>query len=223
MRHLLFFALLVLGGASAVATSQPPIGRELLRDLAYVRLDSADANPTSAQVIDARYAKNVDASDVTTAAFFSAPPSRTLVLLGSDSPAWLQTALTRRSSQVITLAATASGIEADIIVDAPLADDRGAYDLLATATDDQLTALLGRNVHKRRFDENALLRSRQGDAPEDSADETATTESDDNEAQTPPEPTETTEASTPSTAVPPDLVLQRAVQVYQGLRALGRW
>lgn len=201
MRRLLPLLTLAITAAWGAATP-----RELLPDLAYVplaALATAQLPADRARVIDAR-ATTTEKPAAELTAWLSNPAAPTLVLLDNQPPAWLTAALTTRPKRLLTLAARdyASPL-ADITVDTPRDADQAACAALADPAT-SLDGLLSRNATKRRFDEAALFEARSGSGP----------------SSRPASPTpETTSETPPST----DLVLQRAVQIYQGLRALGRW
>lgn len=201
MRRLIPFLTLAVAVTWAAA---PP--RELLPDLTYVplaALATAQLPADRARVIDARVTTTAKSAAELTA-WLTDPTASTLVLLDDQPPAWLTAVLITRPKRLLTLAARdyASPL-ADITVATSRAADQAAHDALADPASG-LDVLLSRNAPKRRFDEVALVEARSGNDP--------------TRRPSPPTP-ETTSATSP----PTDLVLQRAVQIYQGLRALGRW
>lgn len=184
--------------------------RELTPELRYVRAgELREALPATARVIDLRYA------DPTTVP--AVPPLGgipTLILVGPDTPAaWL--AISAQSTQVLTLAAAAANPGADLLVKVDLAADQAAYAFIPEATEAQWDTLLGRQLTKRRFDEAELLQQRENSAAA-TRDDAAR-----NAPGTPP--AEAAREADAAATVPADPVLQRAIQVYLGLRALGRW
>jgi hypothetical protein len=202
MRRLLrplFLGLVIISTAAAAV-------RDLQPDLAYVplaELATANLPADRARILDARASSTAEPSaELTTS--LAAPSAPTLLLLDDQPPAWLVATLATRPKRLLTLAARdyASPL-ADITVDTPRDADQAARDALADPATG-LDVLLSRNAAKRRFDEAALVEARSGNGP----------------TRRPSSPTPATTSETPP---PTDLVLERAVQIYQGLRALGRW
>lgn len=188
----------LVGPASATT---PP---ELQPGLTYLPLaELAQTPPAAAWVLDARQAGDVAATHPSAWERLTARAHPGIVLLDVTSPAWLHDWLAGRSALILTLAAAGTYGPVDLEVATPAQDDALARQALAAATD--FSTALGRMADKRRRDQTTLNGSRSPPTP-------VTAEIAGGDATEEPED-----------RGPPDLVLQRAVQVFAGLRALGLW
>jgi len=202
------FALLgLLLGLTTLLRSED--ARELVPGLRYVPLaEVGSAAPTTAWVLDARQAAAVPLPASAVADTLRQPAHPLLVLLDATSPVWLRALLEEPSPLRLTLATA----DIDGPVDIPVATNRqaDAEARLALGERANFDAALARMGTKRRRDQ-AMLNGRAPPATSPAPPAPASP------AETPAEATSDQEPS------PPDLVLQRAVQVHAGLKALGRW
>lgn len=218
-RHFVFALWLTL---ACLGAGQAFAARSLLPGLDYVTLaESAQLEASDhAIVIDARYPAAVEPPADAEAWLRSTLPI--LVLLGPESPEWLLAQLQANpSARRLTFAAKAAGLPVDLEIDTPLTDDRAAAARITGCTEVQWATLLGRDLQKRRFDEAALIRETSGEASDEPPPEPDAEPSEEEPADD--EDTADADAEKPAETIAPDLVLQRAVQVYEGLRALKRW
>lgn len=202
--------------AALLALATPPGGRaapvDLGEGLSYLRVADATVlpeTPPGPLVLDLRRARGGDVSRLA-ALLRSGGPLR-FVLLGRETAGDVRALLAHRAASVITLAA-GPDIAADIVLEAITpADDLRAYEAHENGTD--LTTLIQPPVNKARRDEASILRERaNGNGAAQSRGAAAASED-------PP-----AEAAPTDPAEPPlvDAVLQRAVHLHRGLKALGR-
>jgi predicted small lipoprotein YifL len=178
---------------------------ELHPGLNYVTLaELAQAEPNAAWVLDARQAAAVPAPPAAATETLRHPTHPLLVLLDANSPAWLRDLLAEPSPRRLTLAAAGTAGPVDIPVATTAEADAAAHQTLVEQRD--FDAALGRGTAKRRRDQ-ATLNGR-GSPP------TLAPVAPGSDALAPDHE---------SSAPPPDLVLQQAVQIHAGLKALGRW
>lgn len=197
----------LVGGVTTLLGGED--ARELHPGLRYVPLaEVSTAAPTTAWVLDARQAATAPPPAAAVTDLLRHPAQPLLVLLDATSPAWLLTLLAEPSPLRLTLASADTGGPVDIpVATTPAADAKARLALGERADFD---AALGRLAAKHRRDQATLngrhnpVHSTASSAPAALAEPTA--------------------GETPDRElVPPDLVLQRAVQVHAGLKALGRW
>ena len=128
-------------------------------------------------------------------------PLAVVLLRASSDPRWFDS-WSHRSHRVILLAPLGTSPAPDISVPVTAEEVSTALEAINSGVD--LASLASPAIAKRRFDEAALVRHHNGETPTRSDEEEADAEAD---AEAP---------------IPPDLMLQRAVQILQGLHALGR-
>ena len=140
----------------------------------------------------------------------SAPLS--VVLLGTDITPETAAAFAARSHRVILLAPIGSDANPDVAVPVTPAEVSAAVEAIRSGAD--LANQASPEIAKRRFDEATLVRRHHGTADPE---------------RTPPTPAapspvvaETEDPEATVSPPHPDLMLQRAVQILQGLHALGR-
>jgi hypothetical protein len=140
----------------------------------------------------------------------SAPLS--VVLLNANTDPTVIDAFTNRSHRVIVLSPIGSRTAPDVLVPVTAEEIATALDAIRSGAD--LASLASPEIAKSRFDEASLVRRHNGTeepVPTRSADSAPSTVQADDET-----------AGDETSPTPPDLMLQRAVQILQGLRALGR-
>lgn len=202
-----FCFLAILTPLLLLAEAPAPLATELAQGLFYTR-DIAPTPPPAAQGIvydlravtwDEHYRSSVDQ--------ISAPgrPLAVVLLCADQETGWLN-ALAQRSHRVITLAPIGANFSPDVAVPVTAAEVSSALAAIRDGAD--LAELASPEIAKRRFDEAALVRRHNGAPPTPPpADEIA-----DDHEPTPPS----------AANITPDLMLQRAGQILQGLKALGR-
>lgn len=171
---------------------------------------------SAAQILDLR-GQTVPAD---LAAWARAPGPLRLVLLDASATAAAADALAHRAGNVLTLSPTAAAIPGDLTVGVTPAEVSASVAAIAAGADIKVLALP--TIEKRRFDESALVRRRHGDDETSGpAPEPADPEAPAPPAAADPDPTNT-DTTKPPPAPPNDPMLRRAVEVIQGLQALGR-
>lgn len=200
MRLRLLLACLLLSGSLHAAEIT-----DLGEGLAYLRVE--DAATSALPSIDGSYALDLRRATATSPAdasrlrsYLVEPGSVRFVLVSADTAAAVLTLLETRSPSVITLGPAGTIPEPDINVVVSLDEDRRAYSAHTEGT--PLELLVRPDIPKPRRDEAALLRNRA------------------NGGNGPAEPEEPPPADTAAPLV--DAVLQRAVHLHHGLKALGR-
>jgi len=133
--------------------------------------------------------------------FTETHPLSVVLLRSTSDPAWFA-ALADRSHRVILVSPIGTSPISDVSVAVTTDEVSAAIQAIETGVD--LASLALPEIAKRRFDEAALVRRHSGK---------------NDPASSLNGPVETNEAPVPPT---PDLMLQRAVQILQGLEALGR-
>lgn len=188
----------------AAALGAAPV--ELSEGLWYARsADIADLPADADAVIDLRYALAPEEAP----AWLNTASSRAQVVLlaGATASTW-GADLESRPARMLLMSPADQADGADLQVSVSAAANEAAVAAINDGYDVSLLALPV--VAKRRFDESALVRHHNGDDAE----------------STEPAPTEdtTVEVAEPETpaAAPTDPMLERAVQVLQGLAALQR-
>lgn len=200
MRLRLLLTCLLLAGPLRAAEIT-----DLGEGLAYLRVE--DAATSALPPIDGSYALDLRRTAASTPAdagrlrpFLAEPGSVRFVLVSPDTAAAVLALLEARSPAVITLGPAGTLPAPDIGIAVSLDEDRRAYTAHTEGT--PLELLIRPDIPKTRRDEAALLRNRA------------------NGGNGPAEP----EEPPPANAVAPlvDAVLQRAVHLHHGLKALGR-
>jgi len=193
--------LLILALLPVLATAEV---HDLGENLGYLRLRDAatEAIPdvNGALVLDLRQAEDATTTAAERVRPLLAGPGARFVLISRTTAPALLALLAEHSPTVFTLGA-AGAPDPDFTVNVSAEDDRRAYDALDQGT--PLASLASPPLTKPRRDEASILqdRARRSGAPPPPA-----------AAAPPPEE--------PAAAPAGDPVLQRAVQLYRGLRAL---
>ncbi|AOS44908.1 hypothetical protein Verru16b_01977 [Lacunisphaera limnophila] len=190
---------------TAAATELTDLGQ----GLGYLRAHSLDESikplaGATALVLDLRHATATPEAVTSFAAALAARPAdaRLFVLVSPATPAALAQHL---PAPVLTLGIAGSQPAPQVVVSQSAADDRRAYDALATGT--PLADLISGTIEKERYDEATLVQEFKLGHPE----------------ATPPEPgAPSGGADAPVNARPTDRVLQRAVHLHRALLALKR-
>lgn len=209
MRRLLLTGLLLCAALAARGAAPAPV--DLGEGLSYLRVGQVDGaiNAPGPHVLDLRRATAADdaAADAFVAPLRAAGPVRFVLVSRQTAPALL-TRLGQRASTVLLLGTGVAEPVLDLSLPVPADEDARAYDAYAQGTD--LARLIQPPVRKPRRDEAAIMRSRangNGNGNGNGA-----------EAEAPAEPA----AGEPAEPLLVDLVLQRAVHLHRGLKALGR-
>ncbi len=192
---------LLLAAGSSVAQPTGPV--EVAEGIDYVRIgQAATAVASRPTVFDAR----LQPAPTATPAWATATGPTCIVMVdGEHAATWAQR-LTARAANILLLAPTDAGTVADLTVSIGPAGVQRAVTAIEAGAD--LPTLAVPAIEKQRFDEASLIRRRQGDNTEAPNATPATTA-----------PDETDRDAEPPVSDP---MLQRAVQVLQGLRVLGR-
>jgi hypothetical protein len=202
-----FLILAILAPLLMVAEEQATLATELAPGLFYTREIAPTPPPAAHGVVydfrdtdwDESFRSSLDEISA-----YNRPLA--VVLLRTDPAAGWLDALAGRSHRVITLAPIGAPSSPDVAVPATTAEVASALAAIRGGAD--LADLASPEIAKRRFDEAALVRRHNGAAPSDPP--AAAADNDD-------------ETTSPSEAeITPDLMLQRALQILQGLNALGR-
>ena len=191
--------------------------RDLGEGLGYLRLRDVDGEafsvPAGPLVIDLRQATQAGSGGIDRLRGLLGLPSVRFVLISDATAPSITTFLETRAPTVLTLGGLGAP-ETDIRVSVSAEDDRKAFDALDQGA--SLTDLVTPPLVKARRDEAAILRARRaGNRPPDGPPPPAT-------PQTPAAPASPAAIETPAATPPSDPVLQRAVQLHRGLRALKR-
>ncbi len=209
-------AFLALASVSFAAV--PKIETTLDQNLSYVRIDAADTDKAGWETIFSKSFLALDLRHVTgepaalrlLAERLSEAPagesSHRLVLISADTPALLTEAVSHNTPRQLTLAARQSAVTPDIAVAATPEEDDTAFAAAETGT--SLEKLITSEIEKKRFDETTLAHDRNAVDPDDGPDLT--------------EGTTGVELVSKAPAKPHDRVLERAVQVHEGLTVLKR-
>ncbi len=206
------FALLAAFFAIATVPAAPAATADLGEGLLYVRVDDTallpEAPPADPLVLDLRRTRGGDLARL--AALLRTDGPVRFVLLGKETAGEVRALLASRGPSVITVAAGGSGSVADIMLDATSPEeDLRAYEAHENGTD--LALLIQPPVRKNRRDEASILRERtngNGNGP--------------GRAAASEDPPPEAAAGEPETTPLVDAVLQRAVHLHRGLKALGR-
>lgn len=216
----LFFPFLFLAIAPLRAMSPP----ELAPGLAYFRItdltkDAADvitALGKDSVVLDLRCALGSPEAAAALGQRLEKPHPGGhgvwLILINPSSAADIVDVVSRPHPHQLTVGPRTPALAPDIAVSTSAEEDRRAYDALASGT--PLEKLISSNPEKKRFDEAALARTRAKAAADSERD---AEDADSPElADTPAHPA-TEKAPAPPPAIPHDLVLERAAQIYRAL------
>lgn len=215
---------LLLG--EAPAPPDAPVEISLVSGLAYKRLqtlpeDAVDL-PRGAAVIDLRGTRPAAADAIDRVGDWvkasSHPPLR-LVLIDSTTAGEIVQELERRHRYLITLGAASPAISPDVAVATPLRADEQARDALDAGKSPQ--DLLPSRLEKRRYDEAAMVRDHANGVPlPDSPPDLSDPEEKEASAAPAPSADKAAIVQAPPPATPQDVVLQRAVHLYEALVAL---
>lgn len=196
----------------ASSANAAAVERNIGDGLVYFRAHTIPADlPTDqalqkrACVLDLRFVKSDAAGAAVLSGwlkFHSAPRTPIFVLINAGTAAPVMTALRDDDALpgLLTVGVSAQAFDPDIVVSASPEDERKAYDALETGT--TIAALTTDNPEKQRNDEASLAHDR---APEP-----------------PPDGDDVAEPEKPKSKARPliDATLQRAIQVYRGLKAM---
>ncbi len=197
-----FALVLAVGSGSWLAAAPVDLGD----DLVYVRGDEVAAlSPARRAIIDLRFTPAPAAAPAW--ATTASPAPKVVLLAGDSARAWAER-LTNRAPRVLLLVPVHSPASGDLTIPVSPAAVAGAVAAIDGGVD--VPALARPPVEKRRFDESALVRHHNGDSSV--LDEVI------NEARTEADADEAAAGDAPLA----DPMLQRAVQVIRGLRALGK-
>jgi hypothetical protein len=215
--------LLLCGLPLTVSTLAADAPVDLGDHLIYVRLHGrpddvaalAAAWKKPALIVDLRYPAAEAAQFLSADLPFRPRPAPLFVLVGPGTPAHALAALRERAPALITLGLPAPGLAPDIELTVKPEDDRHAYEAFDSGT--PVGTLLREHLSKQRFDEAALMHERaQG------PDRTGAPAAEPAPAAPKASPAEAHPAADAPPAEPKDVVLQRAVQLYRALLALGK-
>jgi hypothetical protein len=215
---LLFTIFAALLGAASAPNPANGAGQTLERNLSYCRVhtlpDDLPAGPVAATgtlVLDLRFVR----ADPDAAAAFarwlkarSRPQSPVLVLVNSDTAPALLTSLPEPGVVSIGPAITGAGPDVALTLDSAM--DRVAYEAFEHGA--SIDELINPKIDKIRHDEAAMAKERAAGTNSEAEDDSPLAASE----KTPGAP------AAPVPAPPVDHVLQRAVQLYHALLALGK-
>ena len=210
--------------ALAAFAFTPAIAVELTPGLTYVRGDTAPdaavkALEAGSVVLDLRFAADDSVATLLSQlkTFRSHPKRIILVLLSPETSADARKQLAAILPGGITLGRAATDFKTDIIVTTSADADKRSHDALLAGTAPE--KLIVENADKPRFDELALAREHRHETAEPAATKEPAPASETPAA--PDQPAATTPPAKPAPVLI-DSVLQRAVQVYNGLLAFKR-
>lgn len=221
MRRLTLFFCLLAGMLHAASDAAV---QDLGQGLGYLRIKDLDtfSPPTAPRplVIDLRHVTiTTPAAAAKLQPLLAAEGPPRFVLVSASTPPALVALLDARAPTVLTLGTASPALTPDIAVGATAEEDRLAYEAVEKGT--PLAAVVARRLEKERYDEAAMTRDHANGVPvPDSPPAADSTPPTDPEAK-PPATTPGNGTAGAKAATPPvDAVLQRAVQVYQALKAL---
>ncbi len=205
----LLFALLL---ATVRAAASAPI--DLGEGLLYLRVTDADSVTTlkvsSPLVLDLRRARSETPEEASgLATLLRAEGPVRFVLVSRETAPAVRHLLATRAPAVVTLAAGSVELSPDFAVNAAPDEDLRAYDAYDNGA--ELANLIQPPIQKNRRDEAAIIRSRANGNGNGNGNNAAATEDPPAEA-----------AAEPAEPLLVDVVLQRAVHLHRGLKALGR-
>ena len=210
MKRFLFALVFGLGLGRAESSDQPTI---LAPGIIYTQDLAVSAPPeTHGIVYDFRTTPPEPERVASASQLNSDSAPLSVVLLGPDIAPETALAFAARSPRVILLAPIGSGANPDVTVPVTPAEVSAAVEAIRSGAD--LANQASPEIAKRRFDEATLVRRHHGATDPERTPSAP--------AASPPAPGESAEAEPAAPPVPPDLMLQRAVQILQGLHALGR-
>lgn len=205
-------ALLAALFAFATVPTAPAAPADLGEGLRYIRaadLSSLpEAPPADPLVLDLRRTRGGDLARL--AALLRTEGPVRFVLLGKETSGEVRALLASRAPSVITVASGGYGAAADVVLEAiSPEEDRLAYEAHENGTN--LALLIQPPVKKNRRDEASILRERTNGNGNGQGRAAASEDP-------PPEASPGEPEATPLV----DAVLQRAVHLHRGLKALGR-
>lgn len=215
MKILRIFCLLALAMLAARAAEV----RDLGEGLGYLRLRDIDGEafsvPAGPLVVDLRQATQAGSAGVDRLRGLLGTPGVRFVLVSESTAPTVVTFLQTRAPTVLTIGGIGAS-DTDIRVSVSAEDDRRAFAALEQGA--SLADLATPSLVKARRDEAAILRARRtGNRPPDGPPSPTGPPA----GATPPTPPAAPAEAAPAPA-PSDPVLQRAVQLHRGLRALKR-
>lgn len=228
-----FFVILALVSSLGAQIGFSAEVKELSNDVSYLRLRSlSDATtrelPAQATVVDLRGASAISPESLQTLRGWVASSGQLplrLYLVNSTTHPSIFEALALRQRYALTLAAASPAVTTDIAVTATPEQDRRAWEALDAGT--PFKDVLAVKVEKRRYDEAAMVRDHLNgvpipDSPPDTSDPAPVSPPTPPSIspQTPSLTLDQTPAPAPKSPVIYDAVLQRALHVYQALKAL---
>lgn len=219
-------ALLLLSLLAPILRAVDDGVQDLGEGLGYVRIAQLDTAvvppPARALVIDLRQATfTAPAAVEKLKALLATDGPPRFVLVSATTPPALLALLDARAPAVLTLGAASPALSPDIAVGTTPEEDRRAYEALVKGA--PLAAVVRPSVEKERYDEAAMMRDHANGVPVPDSPPPV-----DAAAPAPAAPPAPAAEATPGEgadkakpAPPPvDAVLQRAMQIYQGLKAL---
>lgn len=212
MRVIALPLLFILVLASIRAATPSPV--DLGEGLRYLRIVDAasvpDLSASTPLVLDLRRAQGATPREMTglRTLLGAAGPARFVLVSRETAPEVLQL-LANRAPAVITLAAGSVNPSPDFSVGTAADEDLRAYDAYENGV--KLDLLIQPPIRKNRRDEAAIIRNRANGPDGANGNNAAATED--------PPPETAAEPAEPSLV---DMVLQRAVHLHRGLKALGR-
>ncbi|HEY0947340.1 MAG TPA: hypothetical protein VGD81_18795 [Opitutaceae bacterium] len=225
MIRLVLLFLLISGALHAAGSAEV---QDLGQGLGYLRIKEVDtltlpSAATRPLVIDLRHASlATPAAAAKLRPLLSAEGPPRFVLVSATTPPPLLALLDARAPTVLTLGTASPTLTPDIAVATTPEADQLAYEAVEQGA--PVAAVVARRLEKERYDEAAMTRDHANGvpvpdsppAPDDAAPTPAPAES----PPASPAPAGGDEQPKPPPAPPVDAVLQRAVQVYQALKAL---
>jgi hypothetical protein len=204
----LLTALLALTAVTAVPAATSDLGEGLHYVRAADLSSLPEAPPADPLVLDLRRTRGGDLARL--AALLRTEGPVRFVLLGKETAGEVRALLASRAPAVITVAAGGPDAAADVVLDATSPEeDLRAYEAHENGTD--LALLIQPPVKKNRRDEASILRER-----------TNGNGSGQGRAAASEDPPPEAAGGEPEESPLVDAVLQRAVQLHRGLKALGR-
>lgn len=201
--RLSFLVIALALPALFTAASSPE--EELAEGIFYTQDVTRDPPPsTTGMVYDLRDSVWTDDNPRHFQALFAESHPLSVVLLRSTAPAEWFNALADRSHRVILVTPISPHRAPDVAV--PVTPDEVSAALHEIASGTDIASLALPEIAKRRFDEAVLVSRHRGS---------------NDSVPSPDEPVESESLEANSPPIP-DLMLQRAVQILQGLEALGR-
>ncbi|MBE7540295.1 MAG: hypothetical protein HS122_18020 [Opitutaceae bacterium] len=228
LRRVCALTVLLAGSLLAEQSSggpDPTAVTTLISGLSYQRIQTlpqvAPELPVGATVIDLRGARSAGAEALQIVEDWvkaSTQPPLRLVLIDSTTSADIVQILDGRQRYLITLGAASPAINPDVPVSTPLSEDEKARDAIDAGKAPQ--ELLPSKLEKKRYDEAAMVRDHANGVPlPESPPDLLDPESD--EAAAPTAHAGSAENTSAAAAShPQDMVLQRAIHLFQALVAM---